>query len=95
MTKKQLIEIIAEQAGLSKKDAEKALNAFIKVFGSAMKKGHRIRLTGVGTFIVENRSARIVRNPKTGVKLKVPSKKVIKFKESTREGTDDTGPKRS
>ena len=80
MTKKELVNAIAENAGLSMKDANEALNSFVGAFGKAMKKGSRIQLPGMGTFKVDQRSARVVRNPRTGEKLNVPAKKVVKFK---------------
>ena len=80
MTKKELVNAIAEKAGLSVKDSNNALNAFVDAFGGAMKKGERIQLPGLGTFKVNTRSARVVRNPQTGAKLNVPAKKVVKFK---------------
>ena len=80
MTKKELVNAIAADAGLSIKDAGKALNSFVVSFADAMKKGGRIQLPGMGTFSVSNRSARVVRNPQTGAKLDVPAKKVVKFK---------------
>jgi len=80
MTKKELVNAIAADAGLSIKDAGKALNSFVGAFGNAMKKGSRIQLPGMGTFKVDKRSARVVRNPRTGEKLNVPAKKVVKFK---------------
>ena len=82
MTKKELVNALAADAGLSIKDAGKALNSFVGVFGKAMKKGERIQLPGMGTFKVDKRSARVVRNPRTGAKLNVPAKKVVKFKAS-------------
>ena len=80
MTKKELVNAIAADASLSIKDAGKALNSFVGAFGKAMKKGQRIQLPGMGTFNVTKRSARVVRNPRTGAKLNVPAKKVVKFK---------------
>jgi len=80
MTKKELINAIAADAGLSIKDAGKALNSFVASFADAMNKGQRIQLPGMGTFSVADRSARVVRNPRTGAKLNVPAKKVVKFK---------------
>ncbi len=53
MTKKELVNAIAADAGLSIKDAGKALNAFVGAFGKAMKKGQRIQLPGLGTFKVD------------------------------------------
>jgi DNA-binding protein HU-beta len=80
MTKKELVGAIAKDADLSIKAAGNALNAFIGAFGKSMKKGQRIQLPGMGTFNVTKRSARVVRNPRTGAKLNVPAKKVVKFK---------------
>ena len=80
MTKKELVKAIADGASLSIKDAGNALNSFVGAFGKAMKKGQRIQLPGLGTFNVTKRSARTVRNPRTGAKLNVPAKKVVKFK---------------
>ena len=80
MTKKELVNAIAADAGLSIKDAGKALNSFVASFAGAMKKGERIQLPGMGTFSVAKRSARVVRNPRTGAKLDVAAKKVVKFK---------------
>ena len=80
MTKKDLVAAIAKDAGLSLKDSGKALNSFVTSVGKAMKKGQRLQLPGLGTFKVTKRSARVVRNPRTGAKLNVPAKKVVKFK---------------
>ena len=80
MTKKDLVGAIAKEAGLTVKDAGKALNSFVSSVGKAMKKGQRLQLPGLGTFKVTKRSARVVRNPRTGAKLNVPAKKVVKFK---------------
>lgn len=80
MTKKDLVAAIAKDAGLTVKDAGKALNSFVTTVGKAMKKGQRLQLPGLGTFKVTKRSARVVRNPRTGAKLNVPAKKVVKFK---------------
>ncbi|HOK26856.1 MAG TPA: HU family DNA-binding protein [Bacteroidales bacterium] len=80
MTKKELVNSIAKDAGLTIKDAGKAVNAFVSAVGKAMKKGQRLQLPGLGTFSVVKRSARVVRNPRTGAKLNVPAKKVVKFK---------------
>ena len=63
MTKKELVNAIAADAGLSIKDAGKALNAFVGAFGTSMKKGSRIQLPGMGTFKVDKRSAHRSRCP--------------------------------
>ena len=80
MNKADLISAIAAKAELSKVDAKKALDAFIEVSGGAMKKGERITLVGFGTFSVNERNARNGRNPRTGAKIKIAAKKVVRFK---------------
>jgi len=80
MNKAQLIDSIASEAGLTKADAKKALDAFIKVTGNALKEGGRVALVGFGSFSVSERSARTGRNPQTGQEIQIPAKKVVKFK---------------
>jgi len=80
MNKAQLIDAIAGEAGLTKADAKKALDAFVKVTGVALKGGDRVALVGFGSFGVSARSARTGRNPQTGKEIKIAAKKVIKFK---------------
>ena len=75
-----MISAIAAKAELTKVDAKKALDAFIEVSGEAMKKGERITLVGFGTFFVNERNARNGRNPRTGAKIKIAAKKVVRFK---------------
>jgi len=80
MNKAQLIDAIAGDSGLTKADSKKALDAFLKVTGNALKGGDRVTLVGFGTFGVSERSARTGRNPQTGKEINIPSKKVVKFK---------------
>jgi DNA-binding protein HU-beta len=80
MNKADLIEAIASNAGITKADAKKALDAFITATSTALKKGDRIALVGFGSFSVAKRSARTGRNPQTGKEIKIPAKKVVKFK---------------
>jgi len=80
MNKAQLIDAIAAQAGLTKADAKKALDAFIKATTQALKKSDRVALVVFGSFSVAKRSARTGRNPQTGKEIKIPAKKVVKFK---------------
>jgi DNA-binding protein HU-beta len=79
MTKKELIEAIAKEAGLSIKDSEKALNAFVVQTEKALKKGRSVRIRGFGAFVLSKRKSRIVRHPRTGAKLNIPAKDVVKF----------------
>jgi DNA-binding protein HU-beta len=80
MNKAELIDAIAASAKLTKADAKKALDAFIKTTTTALKKGDRVALVGFGSFSVAKRSARTGRNPQTGKEIKIPAKKVVKFK---------------
>jgi DNA-binding protein HU-beta len=80
MNKAELIDAIASGAGLTKADAKKALDAFIGATSAALKKGGRVALVGFGSFGVAARSARTGRNPQTGKEIKIPAKKVVKFK---------------
>ena len=80
MNKAELIEAIASEAKLSKADAKRALDAFIDATGKALKKGDRVALVGFGSFSVAKRAARKGRNPQSGKEIKIPAKKVVKFK---------------
>ena len=80
MNKTELIAAIADQAELSKKDAEAVLNAFTGTIGKALKKGDKVQLVGFGTFEVSKRSARKGRNPQTGETIKIKASKTPKFK---------------
>ena len=80
MNKAELIEAIATDAGLSKADSKKALDAFITATTKSLKKGDRVALVGFGTFSVAKRAARNGRNPQTGKPIKIAAKKVAKFK---------------
>ncbi len=80
MNKTELVAAMADQAGLSKKDAEAALKAFTDVVSGALKKGDKIQLVGFGTFEVSERSAREGRNPHTGETMKIAASKAPKFK---------------
>ncbi|WP_423128548.1 HU family DNA-binding protein [Gaoshiqia sp. Z1-71] len=80
MNKAQLIDAIAEKAGLTKADAKKALDAFVEATTDALKNGDRVALIGFGSFAVSSRSARTGRNPQSGAPIEIPEKKVVKFK---------------
>ena len=79
MNKTELVAAIAEQAEISKKDAEKALKAFTDV-AEELKKGEKIQLVGFGTFEVSERAAREGRNPQTGEAMTIAASKTPKFK---------------
>ncbi len=80
MNKAELIDAIASGAKLTKADATRALDATIDAISKALKKGDRIGLVGFGSFSITKRSARTGRNPQTGKEIKIPAKKVVKFK---------------
>lgn len=80
MNKTELVAAVAEQAGLSKKDAEAAVKAFTDVVSDALKKGDKIQLVGFGTFEVSERAAREGRNPQSGEPMKIEASKAPRFK---------------
>lgn len=80
MNKNELIDSMAAEAGMTKANTEKALDAFVASVTAALKKGDEIRLVGFGTFSVSKRAATTARNPRTGETIKVPAKKVARFK---------------
>ncbi len=84
MNKGQLVEQMATGAGISKAAAERALNAFMDAIMDAMGAGDKVTLVGFGTFYVTKRKARTGRNPQTGKKMKIPAKKVVKFRPGSR-----------
>lgn len=80
MTKADLVNAMAEKAGLGKTDAEKALKAFSDAVTEALKAGEKVALVGFGTFSVSERAARTGKNPQTGAKINIPAAKTPKFK---------------
>ena len=80
MNKVPLVAKIAEKSGLSKKQAELALGAFIDSVTEALKEGDKVQLMGFGTFEVKERAARTGRNPSTGETIEIPASKTPSFK---------------
>ena len=80
MNKAELVAAVAERTELSKKDAEKALKAFVDVVAEELKKGEKIQLVGFGTFEVSERAAREGRNPANGQPMQIAASKAPKFK---------------
>lgn len=80
MNKAELIDAMANGAGISKADAKKALDSMIDATAGALKKGDRVSLVGFGSFSVSRREARTGRNPQTGKEIKIAAKNVVKFK---------------
>jgi DNA-binding protein HU-beta len=79
MNKTELIDAIAKEAGLSKKDAGKALDALTDTITKTLKKKDKVALVGFGTFQTSKRAARTGRNPQTGAEIKIPAATVPKF----------------
>lgn len=80
MTKVELIAAVAANAGLSKKDAEKAVNGTITAITEALKKGDKVSLVGFGNFVTTERKARQSRNPQTHEAITIPAHKVPAFR---------------
>ena len=80
MNKTELVASIAEKATISKKDAEKALAAFVESVSGELKAGGKIQLVGFGTFEVRERAARTGKNPRTGEKIQIAASKNPVFK---------------
>ena len=80
MNKTELVAAIADKAGIAKKDAEKALAAFVDTISGELKAGEKIQLVGFGTFEVRARAARTGKNPRTGEQIKIAASKNPVFK---------------
>jgi DNA-binding protein HU-beta len=80
MNKADLIEKIAGDVEISKKQAGAALDSFTETVAKTLKRGDKVTLVGFGTFSVTKRAARNGRNPQTGATIKIKAKKVAKFK---------------
>ena len=80
LNKQELVANVAEQASLTKKDAEKAVNAIFETIKSALAEGDKIQLIGFGTFEVKGRKARKGRNPQSGEEIDIPASKSPVFK---------------
>lgn len=80
MNKTELIAEIAKKTGLSKKDAEKALNATVETVSEAMAAGNKVQLVGFGSFETKTRAAHVGRNPRTKEAMQFPAKTVPVFK---------------
>ena len=80
MNKQELIEAVATEAKITKTDAQRVIESFVKNTTKALTKGDRVSLVGFGTFSISKRNARTGRNPQTGATIKIAAKKVAKFK---------------
>jgi DNA-binding protein HU-beta len=80
VNKNELIGVVADNTGLSRSDATKAVDGVFDAISVALKKGDEVRLVGFGTFSVSRRAASEGRNPRTGEKINIPASKQPKFK---------------
>lgn len=83
MKKVELVEAVATSVGLTKADANRAIDATFDAITKALKKGDKITLIGFGTFGVSRREARTGRNPQTGAEVKIPARNAVTFKAGT------------
>ena len=79
MTKQEFVDQVSDRAGLSKKDASDAVDAFLDTIESALRRGSEVSFSGFGKFSVSNRSAREGRNPATGERIQIAASRVPKF----------------
>ena len=80
MNKAELISKLADDAGITKTQANASLDSFVEAVTKTLKGGGKVTLVGFGTFSVSKRAARNGRNPQTGAVIKIKAKKVAKFK---------------
>ena len=80
MSKADLVEFMAEKAGLTKADSARALDAFMEGVTKGLKKDKKVTLVGFGTFASKRREARTARNPQTGAPVKIPARNAVSFK---------------
>jgi len=80
VNKTELVDAVASRAGLSKADADRAVNGFVDAIEGALVRGEKVTVTGFGTFEVRDRAARMGRNPQTGAPLHIPATKSPAFK---------------
>mgnify|MGYP000306333313 CR=1 FL=1 len=80
MNKTELINAIAEKTGFTKKDSERALDAFVEAVTEALKKDEKVQLVGFGTLEVRTRAARKAVNPRTKEDINIPASKTVAFK---------------
>ena len=82
MNKTELISVISQNSGVTRKDAERVLNAAIDAVTASLVSGEKVQLTGFGTFEVKHREARVGRNPHTRQAIEIPASRTPTFKAS-------------
>ena len=83
MNKTELIAAVAEKTGMTKKDAERVINATIETIEASLVKGDKVQISGFGIFEVKAREARVGRNPRTKETIQIPATRLPAFKAST------------
>ena len=87
MTKEQLVKAVAAEAGVTQREAARAVDGFMEAVREALARGEEVRLVGFGTFLVRERAARKGRNLRTGEEIAIPARRVVVF----RPGSDLAG----
>ena len=80
MNKAELISVVAEKTGFTKKDSDFAVNAALDAITEALVAGDKVQLVGFGTFEVKERAARVGRNPQTNEEIEIAASRVASFK---------------
>ena len=97
MTKAEIVNRVAHNTGMSRKDAIEALEIFLSLIKGALREGEKVSLVGFGTFFVKEKKSRTGRNPRTGAKIHIPPKMIATFKPGkafrmlVNDGMDDSG----
>ena len=80
MNKTELIDKVAEKVGMKKREVGTVINSMIESIKETLQKGEKVTIVGFGTFALANRAAREGRNPQTGETIRIPEKKVVRFR---------------
>jgi DNA-binding protein HU-beta len=95
MSKAEFVPKLAEAGKITRKQADEIFSAFVGVIAASLQKGERVALPGLGVLSVVDRKARIGRNPRTGVEIKILARKAVRFSASSVLGTGLNGPKKA
>ena len=82
MNKTELVAVVAEKAGLTKKDAERVVNATVDTIVQSLREGEKVQISGFGIFETKEREARVGRNPRTKEAVQIPATRTPTFKPS-------------
>jgi len=82
MTKADLVELIYERVGSSKKDAGEAVEQVFAIIRDSLRRGEKVKISGFGNFVVRDKNARVGRNPQTGQEITISARRVLTFKPS-------------